>query len=120
MLLIPKGSCVGAPSARGEPFDSPLMVSLSNHERLAQDVLVEPRAARSRLSNPRARRRPSAFAEATADRRSAKRGGWSTSSGRAVAVVRTFSCCLLVCGGSLPSRSVTTTLACDESGGTDG
>src|SRR5881275_311729 len=27
--------------------------------------------------------RPSAFAEATADRRSAKRGGWSTSSGRA-------------------------------------
>src|SRR5438067_12740994 len=30
--------------ARGEPFDSPLMVSLSNHERLAQDALVEPRA----------------------------------------------------------------------------
>ena len=30
------------------------------------------------------RARPSAFAEATADRRSAKRGGWSTSSGRAV------------------------------------
>jgi probable rRNA maturation factor len=30
-----------------------------------------------------ARARPSAFAEATADRRSAKRGGWSTGSGRA-------------------------------------
>jgi len=29
-------------AAHGEPFDSPLMVSLSNHERLAQDVLVEP------------------------------------------------------------------------------
>src|SRR5438874_2672167 len=28
--------------------------------------------------------RPSAFAEASADRRSAKRGGWSTGSGRAV------------------------------------
>src|SRR5438093_6320422 len=71
-ILIPKGSCVAAPPARGEPFDSPLMVSLSNHERLAQDVLVEPRAVG----------RPSAFAEATADRRSAKREGWSTSSGR--------------------------------------
>src|SRR5947209_19246109 len=55
------------------------MVSLSNHERLAQDVLVEPRAVG----------RPSAFAEATADRRSAKREGWSTSSGRAV---RQFNC----------------------------
>jgi probable rRNA maturation factor len=30
------------------------------------------------------RARPSAFAEATADRRSAKRGGWSTGSGRAM------------------------------------
>jgi len=45
--LIPSGGSVGAPSARGEPFDSPLMVSLSNHERLAQDVLVEPRAVGS-------------------------------------------------------------------------
>jgi len=38
-------------------------VSLSNHERWA---------------------RPSAFAKATAESRSAKRGGWSTGSGRAV------------------------------------
>jgi uncharacterized protein len=30
--------------ARGEPFDSPLILSLSKDERLAQDVLVEPRA----------------------------------------------------------------------------
>jgi len=34
-------------AARGEPFDSPLVVSLSNRERLAQGELVEPRAARS-------------------------------------------------------------------------
>src|SRR5438128_8693524 len=31
-------------SARGEPFDSPLILSLSKDERLAQDRLVEPRA----------------------------------------------------------------------------
>src|SRR5881628_158023 len=31
-------------SARGEPFDSPLILSLSKDERPAQDVLVEPRA----------------------------------------------------------------------------
>src|SRR5207248_3888384 len=36
------------------------------------------------LSNHEQSARPSAFAEATADRRSAKREGWSTSSGRAV------------------------------------
>jgi len=35
------------------------------------------------LSNHEPSARPSAFAEATADRRSAKREGWSTSSGRA-------------------------------------
>ena len=29
-------------TAHGEPFDSPLMLSMSKHERLAQDVLVEP------------------------------------------------------------------------------
>ena len=29
-------------SARGEPFDSPLILSLSKDERLAQDRLVEP------------------------------------------------------------------------------
>src|SRR5205823_5524762 len=46
----------------------PLVVSLSNHEPSA---------------------RPSAFAEATADRRSAKREGWSTSAGRAL---RQFDC----------------------------
>src|SRR5437867_5531622 len=31
--------------ARGEPFDSPLILSLSKDERLAQDRLVEPRAS---------------------------------------------------------------------------
>src|SRR5947209_10812257 len=41
------------------------------------------------LSNHEQSARPSAFAEATADRRSAKREGWSTSSGRAV---RQFNC----------------------------
>src|SRR5207237_1121968 len=41
------------------------------------------------LSNHEQSARPSAFAEATADRRSAKRQGWSTSSGRAV---RQFNC----------------------------
>jgi hypothetical protein len=46
---------------------SPLILSLSKDER--------PKRGK--------RARPSAFAEATADRRSAKRGGWSTGSGRA-------------------------------------
>src|SRR5213079_565641 len=35
--------------ARGEPFDSPLILSLSKDERLAQDRLVEPRALGSPL-----------------------------------------------------------------------
>jgi sugar phosphate permease len=39
--------------------------------------------ARGEPVEPRAGARPSASAKATADRRSAKRGGWSTSSGRA-------------------------------------
>src|SRR5437763_14833215 len=39
---------------------------------------------RMNLSNHERGARPSAFAEATADRRSAARGGWSTGSGRAV------------------------------------
>jgi hypothetical protein len=34
-------------TARPEPFDSPLILSLSKDERLAQDVLVEGRAPNS-------------------------------------------------------------------------
>jgi hypothetical protein len=44
---------------RGDPFDSPLMVSLSNYERLAQDVLVEPRAGHSPFDKLRASDRTS-------------------------------------------------------------
>jgi DNA-binding beta-propeller fold protein YncE len=55
-------------SAHEHESKDTLMVSLSNHEPSA---------------------RPSAFAEATADRRSAKRGGWSTGSGRAGRLAQT-------------------------------
>ena len=68
-VFIPKGGCLGAQT---------LVVTL----RLARPELVEGRASIRTNQEPRAR--PSAFVEATADRRRAKREGWSTGPGRAV------------------------------------